>query len=356
MRRSILPLTISALLVATGCAGDAPDGADGTARPTAPPASTPTDVPTSDSAPSSAPDDGSAVAPDPDGPSLAAPRTPPLDSRCVVEVDVGDVDRIAYAVPAEWQVDDRCDLLDPTGGRSPSESEAEVAVTADVTEVAFPTTVEPGPATTDEVDALGARSNRQVLRRASVSTGAAASPDGQPTTAWFFDLDAGTDEAGGTFVLSTARATGETYDLARTMVDEIAGTVVIDPPAPVDAPSGDGSFAVLRTEGGGTPVTVTHDDGCFSLRPGGPTDEVTEQLCDLDPVGDDPIVAADLGGFTVGFAPPATTLVEGDEQPGGLATSIEGGSVFAIPTADLPTQLTAIGPGDEPLGSITPRS
>lgn len=48
---------------------------------------------------------------------------------------------------------------------------------------------------------------------------------------------------------------------------------------------GDGAGQGLRPEGGGTPWTVTHaqDEGCVQLRRGGPTDDVADEVCDLDP-------------------------------------------------------------------------
>lgn len=277
--------------------------------------------------------------------------TPELDAQCTVEPEGGDVGTVRYAVPTAWKVEDRCDILDPDRDELPEQTEAEAAIFADTSEASYEQVHEDGSASTDVITWLGARAGYQAARTTSVSTGEALHPEGQPNTTWSFDLDAGTDEQGGVFRLTTGAVEGDAYDLAQATVDAIAQTVVLQPAAG-DMATGPGSdIAVVRTEGGGTPYTVTYDGDCFALRPGGPTDDPTDELCELDPTAGQ-LVAGTLGErVVVGYAPAVAVAVEGSDTPPpyGLTASIEGGTVFAFRTEQAPSELTAVGFGGEEL-------
>lgn len=344
--RTFAPLLLAVGLVVAGCTS-APD-------PGASPASTPTPDPTTTApqTPAPSPTDGLEATPEPT-PVTPAVETPALDDQCTVEPGTGDVATIRYAVPSAWKVEGRCDVLDPEKSELPEQTETEAAIFVSTSEVSYAEVHEDSPGSTDVTTWLGARAGYQTARTTSVSTGEALSPEGEPSTAWSFDLDAGTDEQGGVFRLMTGGVDGEAYDLAQATLDAIAQTVVLQPAAG-DMPTGPGSnLAVVRTEGGGAPYTVTYDGDCFALRPGGPSDDPTEELCELDPTAG-PLVVGMLGqDVIVGYAPAAAIAVEGpDTGPHALTAGIEGGSVFALRTEQPPADLTAVGPGGEQLLTV----
>ncbi len=312
-----------------------------TVTPGASPSETADDDPSAPS-PSATPSDEAT-------PIIPTVETPTLDTQCVIEPDqLEQVARIRYAVPSSWKVEGRCDILDPDLEELPDQTEVEAAVFVSTSGVSYREAAAPGGAREVQRVWLGARAGYQASRSTAVSTGEAASPEGQPSTSYLVDLDAGADEHGGVLTLSTGVAEGEGYDLAKAALDAIATTVVVEPPAEDAAADG---FAVLRSEGGGTPFSVTYDGACFRLRPGAPADDASDELCDLDP-REGAIVTGMLGDDTVvGYAPPLAIAVEGaaDTTVNALTASIEGGTVFALRAVDVPRQLVAIGPGGEEL-------
>lgn len=355
-----IALAASAGLALAACSGDpVPD--EEAAPEETPTASSPETAPTSpaDTMPGDGGTDGSPTPADDPTPTpadeatpiLASIDTPELDSQCVLEPQLEQVDTIRYAVPAAWRVEDRCDILDPDLEELPQQTEVDAAIFVGVADVAFSRTRGPSPTRRDTTTWLGSRAGFQAVRETYVGTGAAMSEDGDPGTSWSYDLDAGTDEQGGVLTLRTGDVEPTDDQFVQATLDTIAQTVVIEPAAQATG-SGPGQveFTVLRVEGGGTPYAVTYDGDCFAYRPGGPTDEVADEVCDLDPTAGH-VVAAQLGDTVVGYAPPTTIAVQSDEirPPYGLATSIEGGTVFAVPAADLPPTLTAVGPGGEEL-------
>jgi hypothetical protein len=344
--RTSASLFLAAGLAVAGCTsapGPGDDQATSTPDPTA--SGSPTPV--------ASPSDELEATSDPT-PVTPTVDTPDLDAQCTVEPDAGDVATIRYAVPSAWKVEDRCDVLDPDKEELPEQTEVVAAIFVNTSQAPYTEVNEESPASTDLTTWLGARAGYQAARTTSVSTGEALSPEGQPNTTWSFDLDAGTDDQGGVFTLMTGGVDGDAYDLAQATVDAIAQTVVLQPAAG-DMPTGAGSdIAVVRTEGGGAPYTVTYDGDCFALRPGGPTDEPTDELCELDPTAG-PLVAGVLGGdVVVGYAPATSIAVEGTDVPPpyGLVANIEGGTVFAFRAAQLPSELTAVGPGGEELLTV----
>ena len=196
------------------------------------------------------------------------------------------------------------------------------------------------PSRRDEDRFVGAVAGLQAVRIAGVSTGEALRPDGTPTLTHAVDL-AG-DDGGTTLVLATAVGS-ERFDLAAEALDRIADTIVVQPGAAPDvlAPGTD-RIAVTTVAGGGTPYTVTHEDGCLQLRPGGPGDEAVDEACDLAT----PMSATVLDGdVVVGVAPPTATLVRGeaDAAPAGaLTTSVEGASLYAWRADEVPDVVTAV--------------
>lgn len=294
------------------------------------------------------PSPGTGESPGEQPPVVGTIDVPDLDARCSLEPSTPQVERITYSVPSSWQVDGSCQVLDPELDELPQDTESDAAVLVTTAAAGYGEASSPGTAITDVTTWLGARAGYQALRRDATSTGEAAIPEGQPILTWMVDLDVGVDEDGGILTLTT---TSED-DRVRALVDAIAETVVIQPPADRQAENtAPESLAVVRTEGGGTPFSVTYDGDCFALRPDGAEGERTDQECDLDPT-EAPIVARVLGDdVLVGYAPATSIGVQSDEldPPYGLAANIEGGTVFAFPVSELPTELTAIGKGGEEL-------
>ncbi len=288
-------------------------------------------------------------------PVAASIETPELDTRCVIEpAQLDEIAAVRYAVPADWKVDDRCDVLDPDLEELPDSTEVDAAIFVNVSAGDFDQNDEQSPAQRDVTTWLGARAGFPAVRATWVGTGEAMSEEGRPGTTWTYDLAPGADDRGdgGILTLSTSAVDGEDeYTLAQATLDAIAQTVVIEPPAesPASRP-GETDVTVLHTELGGSPFAVTYDGDCFSYRPGGPSHEASDEVCDLDPTAG-AVVAAQVGDAVVGHAPPATIAVrsDGSAPPHGLAAAIEGGTVFALPAAELPASLTAIGPGGEEL-------
>lgn len=338
----------SALLLVTACTGsDGTVDGDATATPdedTTAPVSESTS-PTPSSSPSEAStDDEQTAGRVPITPTM---QTPDLDERCTVEVDLLGIDEVSYAVPSDWKVDGGCAILDPELDELPQQTEVEAAIFVSVNDASFRQVTAPGgPDETQEVW-LGARAGYQASRATAVSTGEALRPEGWPTTSYLVNLGPGTDD-GGVLTMSTGVGEDDGYARARAALDVIADTLTITPAA--DDETSDG-FTVLRVQGGGTAYAVTFDGDCFHYRPGNPSDDPTAELCDVDPQ-DGVIVAGELEDSTlVGYAPPAAIGVEGDtnDTVHALTASVEGGSVFALTTAEMPSELTAVGPGGEEL-------
>lgn len=338
-------------LVLTACTGES--GEDQSAAPDQPtPVASPspdgTTSPTTSPPAPSPPDEETTPGP------LLTVETPDLDHRCEVEPErLPEIERISYAVPSAWRVEGRCDVLDPDLEELPDSTEVDAAIFVNISGGDFERTTEDSPAQRDVTTWLGAHAGFPAVRSTYVGTGEALSEDGQPGTSWSYDLDPGGDDQGGILTLSTSDAgDGAAYTRTQATLDAIAQTLVIQPPASQPASSpGDTEFSVLRVEGGGTPMTVGHDGDCFTLRPGGPGDAVTDRLCDLDPLAGD-LVAGMLGEDVVaGYASPLAVAVQSDSvtPPYGLTSAIEGSSVFAFEVDRAPEELTAVGPGGEVL-------
>lgn len=332
--RALSALSVTLLLAACS-AGDEPEDAV-TPTPTGSDAratAVPSPSPRPDTAPTASPTPGEPVAvPDDD--------VPALDARCTVQTDAPDSVTVEYAVPSSWQVEGRCDLLDPDREELPDATDVEVAVVVSVTGAAYADVAGPDPGRRDTSTALGAVAGLQRSRTTGTSTGVGLSPEGRPLLSHAVDLDPGTDDDGGTLTISTGVG-GDDFPLAAAAVDRIAATVVVRPGADVSVP------VVLRTEGGGAPLAVTADQGCLRLHDGAPTDPVVAEVCDL---GQPPVATVVEGAVVVGVAPPGTTLVRpagpGD-GPGAVTSSAEGGELFAMPVADVPDEVVMVAPGGD---------
>lgn len=287
----------------------------------------------------------------PEAPFVGTIDVPDLDATCFLEPSTPQVERVTYAVPSSWQVDGSCQVLDPELEELPQGTESDAAVLVTTAAAGYGEVSSPGNELRDVTTWLGARAGFQALRRTGISTGEAAFAEGQPVLTWMFDLDIGEDEDGGVFTLNAT--SGD--DVVRAVTDAIAETVVIQPPAErVEEDEVSESLAVVRTEGGNAPFSVTFDGDCFALRPGGAEGEPLDESCALDPT-DAPIVARVLGGdVLVGYAPATAVAVQSDDldPPYGLAANVEGGTVFAFRIDELPADLTAIGRGGEELVTV----
>ena len=314
-RARLLALAAVAGLALTACTDDAPPPADPTTSPS---------------------------------PTEARADVPSLATRCTLQAPQLDaVDRVAFAVPDGWQVEESsCEFFDPVLEALGEGTEPDAALGVRISDADFATAAAPGGEIQEEVLHVGARSGRQAVRVRAESTGEGLRPEGQPVLRWLVDLDPGTDEQGGTLVMAATSSSGADFDRAAAALDRVAQTIRVVPAAVEDGP-----VVVTRMEGGGAPWTVTHDrdDGCFRLRPGGPTDEPVDEACDVAPA-EDGIAGAVLtdGDLAVvaGIAPPLAVLVESeaaDAPSGAITTPVEGGSLFAYPSAGgAPVDLRAV--------------
>lgn len=280
-------------------------------------------------------------------------EVPTLDAQCVVEPSAPQVETVTYSVPSDWQVEGSCEFIDPDleeQADGATESGADIVI-AD-SDARYVDVVATGPGIADVTTWRGARAGYQASRRTGTATGEAANPQGLPLLLWAHDLDAGADDAdGGVFTITTSSDDEQVQAVA----DAIAETVVLLPPADVQAENNaPESLAVVQVDQGTDPYAVTFDGDCFALRPGGPDEGRADQECGLEPTAD-PIVARILGeDVLVGFAPGVSIAVQSDElsPPYGLTLNVEGDSVFAFRVAELPTELTAIGPAGEELVTV----
>lgn len=266
-------------------------------------------------------------------PQPASVDLPPLDAECVLEPPQPEARTIRYVVPSSWQVEGSCELLDPTVEELPDSTEPGVAVVVDVSDAAYGDVLEPGRSLTATTRWVGARANLPSARVAGEHTGEGLRPAGTPSLSWAVDLDAGSDDPGGVLLISTAASTRAGHDLAVAVADSIAQTVVVRPPAegPTTSPDERG-FAITRVEDGPDPYAVTYDGDCFALRPGGPTHDVADEVCGLDPTADE-VVSALLGeDVLVGYASPLAVTVSTPALGGpyGITTPVEGSSLFAF--------------------------
>ena len=288
-------------------------------------------------------DDGAAASP-----ITGTIDVPVLDAQCFLEPSTPQVERVTYSVPSSWQVDGSCQVLDPELESLPQGAENEAAVLIATAVAGYGEVSTPGDELREVTTWRGARAGYQALRRTGTSAGGAAIPEGQPVLTWMFDLDVGDDEDGGILTLDTT--SGE--ERVRAVVDAIAQTVVIQPPADRQAENtAPEELAVVRTESGDAPYSVTFDGDCFALRPSSAEGERTDLECDLDP-SQAPIVAGVLGeDVVVGYAPATSIAVQSSElePPFGLTANVEDDTVFAFRVSQPPTELTALGRGGEEL-------
>lgn len=340
--------TTAVLALALTACGD-PDGEVDRAAPSGPsttPDAAASSAPPTPSAPVSA--QPPAIELDTDRPGMR----PALDSQCTLEPDAGDVPRVRYAVPAEWRADGRCDVLDPEVDDLPEDQGVEAAVFVDVVRGSFDRLTAGDEATRDRVVHLGARADRRTARIAAVTTGVGLHEAGRPVLSWYVDLG-GTGDGARTLVMSTGVGEEE-FATAATMLDRVAGSVVTEPAA--DLAIGDGAYAVLRTVRDAVPTSVTYDGACFALHVDTDADP-TATSCDVDPTTG-PVATTMLGdGVLVGHAPGGTVAVEPVDgvAPFGLATSIEGGAVFAVPVTSEPERLRLLAPGGAELATVPVR-
>lgn len=289
-----------------------------------------------------------AASPPADEPIAGTHDVPDLDAQCFAEPAAPQVERVTYSVPASWQVEGSCEVLDPDLERLPTGTEAQPAIVVETNTMAYGQVVKPGDSLTDVTHWVGARAGYQAQRQVGVATGTGELAEGTPVLSWMFDLDVGEDDEGGTFTITS---TAEDEQV-RAVADAIADTVVIQPPAERQADnSAPETLAVVLVETGERPFAVTFDGNCFVLRSGGTEGERTAQECGLDPA-EGPIVAGVLGDdVLIGYAPPASMAVQADalEPPYGLTLNTEGATVFAFRIDELPERLTALGDGGEEL-------
>lgn len=354
IRRTPLVVAAAGALALTACAGDQADTPDDTESVTQTETTSGTTSP-SPSDTSGTPDD----TPSPTGtsaPTSAEGGVPHLSTRCELPADdAPEVESVTFAVPDGWQVEDgNCEFFDPTQDELPEDTEAGTALGVRVTDTPY------AEANTFEelrVDGrwAGARSGYQAVRVLGESTGQGLRPEGEPVLLYLVDLDAGTDESGGTLVMSAGPSNGASFELAAEALDRIAQSIIVDQPA-VEEP-----VVITRHEGGGQPFTVTWtaDAECVQLRPGGPDGEVADEACELEP-NDDGIAAATLESgdqqVVAGIAPPLSTLVESDAASapyGAIVQPIEGGSLFAYDVTQTPVDVRADDAAGEVIAEAT---
>lgn len=356
-RSSLVVFAAVGALALASCAGDeaaSPDASrtetgtpSGTDTSTVPPSATDTvgTSPATPSSPTSSP-----------APTSTVGGVPSLSSLCELQPGTAAADRITFAVPEGWQVEEgNCEFFDPALEELPEGSEPSAAIGIRVSDNDFPTVAD-----TDEIDGeirhVGARSGYQAVRIRGESAGQALRPEGQPVELWLVDLDAGTDEEGGTLVMSASTSDGASFQLAAQALDRMAQTVRVEAPAVEEGP-----HVVTRTEGGGTPWTVTHDldEGCFRLRPGGPAGEAVDEACDIEPSEGEVAGAILADGdlqVAVGITSPLAVLAESDAATapyGAVTTPVEGGSLFAYEAHLTPLDVRAVDATGETIGTGT---
>lgn len=348
-------LIAAGALALTACSGDEADapGTTETVTETVGDDTSTTDEP---SPTATTPDETSSPTASP-APTSTAGGVPDLSTECELQPgDAADVEAVTFAVPEGWQVEDgNCEFFDPTMEELPEDTEAGTALSVRITDSAFPDVASDTDELRHDGRWAGARSGYQAVRILGESTGQGLFPEGETRQLVLVDLDAGTDETGGTLVMSAGPSNGASFELASAALDRMARTVHVDAPA-VDDP-----VVVTRMEGGGTPWTVTYDqsEGCFHLRAGGPTDDPTAETCDVSPT-DDGIAGAILTSgeqqVAVGHAPPRAVLVESDAASapyGALTQPAEGSTLFAYDVTDTPVDVRADDADGNELASTT---
>ena len=354
LRAAVAGTALVLAACSTGSPTDAPEPTTGTTEPASP---TDSPAPIDTGAATSPTPTGTTEDPTPTDRGTVAAGVPDLSARCTAEPDADSglaIEQVEYAVPEGWQVDGSCEFLDPALDELASETQPDTALGIRVEPVDFATA-----AAGDELDRvrrwIGARSGHQAVRLAGESSGEGLRPAGEPTVRWLVDLDPGSDDAGGTLVLSAHPSGGADLALAAEAVDRIAQTVRVVPAADPDA------VVVTRVEGGGQPWTVTHgpDDGCLRLRAGGPDDEVQDEACDVSAPDDGPSGAVLTDGdvrVVAGLAPATAVRVETDADAtlaGSVTTAVEGASLDAHPAPQAPVEVTAVDAAGTPIGSTT---
>lgn len=348
-------------LLVTACATDDVEDPTPTVTDTSSPTATDTPTPSPTTA---SPTDTSTPSPTAGGtetsspsPTATAADVPSLSGLCQLESTDVDIERVEFAVPQGWQVEDgNCEFFDPALDQLEPETEPDNAVSVRIVEADHSMVADP-----DGIDVgtrhVGARSGYQAVRISGESSGPGIRPEGSPALLWAVDLDAGSDEQGGTLVVSARSSSGADFELAAQAADRMAETLRITPTA-VDE---DAPIVVTRTEGGGTPWTVTFEpaEGCFHLRPGGPTDEPADEACDVE-AGRDTVDGAILSDgdleVVAGLAPPLAARVDSDAADGprgGVTTSLEGASAFAYDAATTPLDVRAVDIAGRTLASGT---
>ena len=176
------------------------------------------------------------------------------------------------------------------------------------------------------------------------AAGQAIRPEGEAVQLVLVDLDAGTDEQGGTLVMSADPSEGASFELAAEALDRIAQTVRI-PPAP---PTRRRSWS-RAAEGGGAPFSVTYDqmrDASASTRAAPPTRPSTSPVTCPSTAARSPAPSSTVRRPQVvaGLAPALATVVESDAATapyGGITTPVEGGSLFAYDAIRTPLDVRA---------------
>lgn len=352
-RHPALTAIVLAGLVLAGCS----DGATESPEPTgAPTTTTPSDDTTSPSPPAETAISPPADPTDEPTDDATAAAVPELTETCELRSSEAAAERVRFAFPRGWQVESgNCEFFDPALEELPDASEPSAAISVRIANQDFAKVNE-----TEEIEGevrhIGARSGYQAVRIRGGSAGQALREDAEPVQLWLVDLDAGTDETGGALVLSAHRSDGAAFDLAAQAADRIAQTIQVDPVAAPDAP-----VVVTRTEGDGTPWTVTwdRDTECMQLRRGGPTDDVADEACDLAApdggISGAVLTAGDLE-IVAGLAPPLAILAESDAATasyGAVTTPVEGASLFAYDANLTPLEVRAVDASGETLASTT---
>ena len=351
IRHTPLALVAAGALALTACSGDdAEPGPTDTETVTATETETvtpsPTGTDTTSPSPTSTPTSTSTEA-----------GVPNLSGTCELDTSAAPtVEAITYAVPEGWQVEEgNCRFLDPELEQLAEGTEPGAAISIDVSDADF-RDVSDTPSIDGEIRWMGARSGYQAVRIRGGAAGQGIRPEGEAVQLVLVDLDAGTDEQGGTLVMSAGPSDGASFELAAEALDRIVQTLRVQPVA-----TEQDAIVVARSEGGGTPFAVTFepDEGCFRLHAGGPTDDAVDESCDLSFDGAEiagTILESGEQQVVAGIAPALATVVESDAATapyGGITTPVEGGSLFAYDAIRTPLDVRADDVAGNELASAT---
>ena len=351
IRHTPLVLAAAGVLALTACTGDDttdPAGSTDTETVTATETETVTTSPGATDTTTPRPTDTS---------TSTEAGVPAMSGTCELDAtDAPGVDAITYAVPDGWQVEEgTCEFLDPELDELAQGTEPDAAIHIDVTDADF-RDVSSTESIDGEIRWTGARSGYQAVRIRGGAAGQGIRPEGEAVQLVLVDLDPGTDERGGTLVMSAGPSSGAGFDLAAQALDRIAQTVRITPNATDAMP-----IVVTRAEGGGTPFAVTYDtvEGCFRLHAGSPSDDVVDESCDVSFGGDEiagTILTSGDQQVVAGLAPALAAVVESDAASapyGGITTPTEGGSLFAYDAIRTPLDVRADDAAGNELASAT---